>query len=34
VLNVFSRRTVGWAFGRRMTADLVLAALNMALLAH
>ena len=31
VLDVWSRRVVGWAIGERMTADLVLAALNMAL---
>ena len=31
VTDVFSRKVVGWAFGTRMTADLVLAALNMAL---
>ncbi len=31
VLDVFSRKVVGWAFGQRQTADLVLAALNMAL---
>ena len=31
VLDVFSRKVVGWAFGMRQTADLVLAALNMAL---
>jgi putative transposase len=30
-LDVFSRRIVGWAMGQRMTSDLVLAALNMAL---
>ena len=34
VLDVFSRKVVGWAFGERMTADLVLAALNMALLTR
>ena len=34
VLDVFSRKVVGWAFGQRMTADLVLAALNMALLTR
>jgi len=34
VLDVFSRKIVGWAFGQRMTADLVLAALNMALLTR
>ncbi len=31
VLDVWSRRVVGWAIGERMTADLVLSALNMAL---
>ena len=31
VLDVFSRKIVGWAFGQRQTADLVVAALNMAL---
>jgi putative transposase len=31
VLDVWSRRVVGWAIGEQMTADLVLAALNMAL---
>lgn len=31
VLDVWSRRVVGWAIGERMSADLVLAALNMAL---
>ena len=31
VLDVWSRRIVGWAIGETMTADLVLAALNMAL---
>jgi len=31
VLDVWSRRIVGWAIGEEMTADLVLAALNMAL---
>jgi putative transposase len=30
VLDVWSRRVVGWAIGEPMTADLVLAALNMA----
>jgi putative transposase len=34
VLDVFSRKVVGWAFGQRQTADLVLAALNMALLTR
>ena len=31
VVDVCSRKVVGWAFGSRMTADLVIAALNMAL---
>ena len=31
VLDVFSRKVVGWAFGQQQTADLVVAALNMAL---
>jgi putative transposase len=31
VLDVWSRRVVGWSIGERMTADLVLAALNRAL---
>ncbi len=31
VIDAWSRRVVGWALGERMTADLVLAALNMAL---
>jgi len=31
VLDAWSRRVTGWAIGERMTADLVLAALNMAL---
>lgn len=31
VLDVWSRRIVGWAMGEQMTAELVLAALNMAL---
>ena len=30
VTDVFSRKVVGWAFGVRMTADLVTQALNMA----
>lgn len=30
-IDVWSRRELGWAMGERMTADLVLAALNMAL---
>jgi hypothetical protein len=31
VLDVWSRRVVGWAIGEQMTTDLVLAALNMAI---
>ena len=31
VLDVFSRKVVGWAMGEQMTAELVIAALNMAL---
>ena len=31
VLDAFSRKVVGWAMGERMTADLVISALNMAL---
>lgn len=31
VMDVFSRRIVGWSMGERMTVQLVLAALNMAL---
>jgi putative transposase len=31
VTDVFSRKVVGWAFGARQTADLVVSALNMAL---
>jgi putative transposase len=31
VLDVWSRRIVGWAIGEQMTAELVIAALNMAL---
>jgi len=34
VVDVFSRKVVGWAFGEHMTSDLVLAALNMALLTR
>ena len=34
VLDVFSRKIVGWAFGQRQTADLVISALNMALLTR
>ena len=31
VIDVYSRKVVGWAFGVHMTSDLVIAALNMAL---
>jgi putative transposase len=31
VMDVYSRKVVGWAFGERMTSDLVISALNMAL---
>jgi putative transposase len=31
VVDVWSRRILGWAIGEQMTAELVLAALNMAL---
>ena len=31
VMDVYSRKVVGWAFGERMTSNLVIAALNMAL---
>jgi putative transposase len=34
VLDAFSRKVVGWSFGQPQTADLVLAALNMALLTR
>jgi putative transposase len=34
VTDVYSRNVVGWSFGAQMTADLVLAALNMALLTR
>jgi putative transposase len=34
VTDVYSRKVVGWMFGQRMTADLVIAALNMALLTR
>lgn len=32
VLDVLSRKVVSWAFGERMTADLVISALNMVLI--
>ena len=31
VIDVFSRKVVGWSFGEKMTANLVISALNMAL---
>ena len=34
VTDVYSRKVVGWAFGVNMTADFVIAALNMALLTR
>ena len=34
VTDVYSRKVVGWAFGVNMTADLVITALNMALLTR
>ena len=34
VLDVYSRKVVGWSFGIDMTADLVVRALNMALLTR
>ena len=34
VTDVFSRKVVGWAFGLHMTAELVIAALDMALLTR
>lgn len=34
VTDVFSRKVVGWAFGVRMTSDLVTQALNMALMTR
>lgn len=34
VIDVFSRKVVGWAFGVEMTAELVISALNMALLTR
>ena len=32
VTDVYSRKVVGWAFGETMTSELVISALNMALL--
>ena len=34
VLDVYIRNMVGWAFGQQQTADLVIAALNMALITR
>jgi len=34
VLDVYSRKVIGWAFGANQTADLVIYALNMALLTR
>jgi len=34
VTDVYSRKVVGWAFGERMTSDLVILALNMALVTR
>ena len=34
VIDAYSRRVVGWAFGERMTTDLVIEALNMALMTR
>ena len=34
MLDVYSRKVVGWAFGQQQTADLVIAALNMALITR
>jgi putative transposase len=34
VLDVYSRKVVGWAFGRQQTAALVIQALNMALITR
>jgi putative transposase len=34
VIDVYSRKVVGWAFGERMTCDLVILALNMALMTR
>ena len=34
VLDVYSRKVVGWSFGQQQTADLVIAALNMALITR
>ena len=34
VLDVYSRKVVGWAFGQQQTAELVIAALNIALITR
>lgn len=34
VIDVFSRKVVGWSFGEHMTANLVINALNMALITR
>ena len=34
VIDVYSRKIVGWAFGERMTSELVVWALNMALMTR
>jgi putative transposase len=34
VIDVYSRKVVGWAFGERMTSDLVILALNMELMTR
>ena len=34
VIDVYSRKVLGWAFGERMTADLMILALNMALITR
>ena len=34
VLDVYSRKVVGWAFGQQQTAELVITALNMALITR
>ncbi len=33
-MDVFSRKVVGWAFGDTMTAELVLSALNIAVVTR
>ena len=34
VIDVFNRKVVGWAFGEKMTAELVILALNMAIMTR